>query len=68
MFLGSKGTGLSPKNTARVKLDYRIHYDTQLGLGDFSATGRTDLAGFGHSETGAPGIYIWLQPPTDGKK
>jgi glyoxylase-like metal-dependent hydrolase (beta-lactamase superfamily II) len=68
IFLGSKGDGLSPKNTSRVTLDYRIHYDTRLAIGDFTGSGRLDLAGFGHSETGAPGVYIWLHPPRNGKK
>jgi hypothetical protein len=61
VFLGGKA-GLSAKNTSRVKLDYRIHYDTRLGVGDFAGSGHLDLAGFGHSETGAPGVYVWLQP------
>jgi hypothetical protein len=37
-------------------------FDTKLGLGNFAAKGRVDLAGFGHSETGAPGVYIWVKP------
>jgi hypothetical protein len=61
VFLGSKGNGLNPTNTSRVTLDYRIHYDTRLGVGNFGAAGNMDLAGFGHSETGAPGVYIWLR-------
>jgi glyoxylase-like metal-dependent hydrolase (beta-lactamase superfamily II) len=68
IFLGAKGEGLNPKNTARVKLDYRIHYDTKLGLGEFGGKGRLGLAGFGHSETGAPGVYVWLQSASDAKK
>ncbi len=66
IFFGAKGDGLSPKNTTRVQLDYRIHCDTRLGFGEFGGKGRRGLAGFGHSETGAPGVYIWLQPARAG--
>jgi hypothetical protein len=60
IFFGAKGAGLSAKNKVTIPLDYRIHHDTRLGMGDFAADGTRALAGFGITEAGAPGVYIWL--------
>jgi hypothetical protein len=60
IFLGAKGQGLSERGKVAIKLDYRIHYDTRLGLADFAANGTSALAGFGITEAGAPGVYVWL--------
>ena len=62
VLLGAERGGLSGKKTVAIKLDYAAHYDTKPGVADFNGDGTADLAGFGPSAVGAPGVYIWLQP------
>jgi glyoxylase-like metal-dependent hydrolase (beta-lactamase superfamily II) len=59
---GRRADGLSPGRIEFVKLDYTPHFDTRLGVADFSGNGRIGLAGFGPAATGAVGVYIWLPP------
>jgi len=54
--------GLDPEAVMRVPLSYKAHYDTKIGAADFNRDGKPDLASFGPSDVGAPGVYIWLQP------
>ena len=56
---GAAADGLSPRRTVSIKLDYTPHFDTRLGVGDFTGDGRIGLAGFGPSPTGAVGVYIF---------
>ncbi|HET6250866.1 MAG TPA: MBL fold metallo-hydrolase [Tepidisphaeraceae bacterium] len=55
---GSKMAGLDRKKDIRVKLDYRLHYDTKIGLINLDGKGRKAIASFGTSLVGAGGIYI----------
>jgi hypothetical protein len=54
--------GLNPKRTVVVSLDFILHHDTKLGLGDFTGTGKVAVAAFGTSAVGVPGVYVKLQP------
>jgi metallo-beta-lactamase class B len=59
--------GLDAKRSEAIALDYRVHYETGLFVGDFNGDGRMDLAVFGYTLTGVgwtgpPAAYIWLQP------
>ncbi len=45
-------------------VDYRLHFDTRIGVADFNSDGRADLAGFGTSTVGASAIYIRPQAAT----
>jgi metallo-beta-lactamase class B len=59
--------GLDAKRSETITLDYRVHYETGLFVGDFNGDGRPDLAAFGYTLTGVgwsgpPAAYIWLQP------
>ncbi len=60
--------GLDARRSETVALDYRVHYETGLFVGDFNGDGRPDLAAFGYTLTGVgwdgpPAAYVWLQPP-----
>jgi glyoxylase-like metal-dependent hydrolase (beta-lactamase superfamily II) len=57
---GSRGTGLDRKNDIHIRLDYRLHFDTKLGVLDLDGSRRKSIASFGHSLVGAGGIYIRL--------
>jgi hypothetical protein len=59
--------GLNAKRSQEIKLDYRVHYETGLFVGDFNGDGRLDLAVFGCTLTGVGwdgprAVYIWAQP------
>ena len=59
--------GLDVKRSQTISLDYRVHYETGLFVGDFDGDCRPDLAAFGYTLTGVgwngpPAAYIWLQP------
>ena len=60
--------GLDGTRAQTVTLDYRVHYETGLFVGDFNGDGRPDLAAFGYTLTGVGwngplATYLWLQPP-----
>jgi glyoxylase-like metal-dependent hydrolase (beta-lactamase superfamily II) len=64
--------GLDGKRSRTITLDYRVHYETGLYVGDFNGDGRPDLAAFGYTLTGVgwsgpTAAYIWLQPPREKK-
>jgi hypothetical protein len=63
---GGKG-GLDVKRARTIALDYRVHYETGLYVGDFNGDGRADLAAFGYTLTGVgwngpTAAYLWIQP------
>jgi hypothetical protein len=71
ILLGGRG-GLDVKRSRTVTLDYRVHYETGLYVGDFNGDGRPDLAAFGYTLTGVgwngpTAAYIWLQPAKGNK-
>jgi len=67
VLMGGPKVGLSPERAYHVKLDFLVHYDTEVGVADFNRDGRPDLACFGQSHRTVPGVFIWLQPkPNDG--
>jgi glyoxylase-like metal-dependent hydrolase (beta-lactamase superfamily II) len=66
ILLGGKG-GLELRRSATLALDYRLHYETGLFVGDFNGDGAADLACFGYTSTGVGqsgplAVYLWMQP------
>jgi metallo-beta-lactamase class B len=66
ILLGGRG-GLNARRVRTITLDYRVHYETGLYVGDFNGDGRPDLAAFGYTLTGVgwsgpSAAYLWLQP------
>jgi metallo-beta-lactamase class B len=65
VFLGDKA-GLSKDRVRRISLDYRVHYEHGVYVGDFNGDGKPDLAVFGYTNTGVgaggpSAVYVWLQ-------
>jgi hypothetical protein len=66
VFLGDKKGGLSKGRVRRIALEYRVHYEHGVYVGDFNGDGKADLAVFGYTNTGVGAggplaVYIWLQ-------
>jgi hypothetical protein len=64
---GSRGAGLDRKNDIHVKVDYRLHYDTKMGVFSLDSKSKPSIASFGYSLVGAGGVYIRL-PEGNGAK
>ncbi len=63
---GSPG-GLDASKRQTIALEYHLHYETGLYVGDFNGDGKADIAALGYTETGVGtsgplSVYIWCQP------
>lgn len=61
---GTKGLDIA--RLERIALDYRVHYETGVFVGDFNGDGKQDLACLGYTNTGVGSsgplaVYIYLQ-------
>ncbi len=54
---GSKA-GLDRAHSIHLKVDYRLHYDTKIGVLDMDGKGTKAIADMGTSVVGASGVYI----------
>jgi hypothetical protein len=59
--------GIDFEHRIRIALDYRLHYETGLFVGDFNGDGKADIACLGDTNTGVgaggpPAVYVYLQP------
>jgi glyoxylase-like metal-dependent hydrolase (beta-lactamase superfamily II) len=54
---GSK-SGLDRAHSLHQKVDYRLHYDTKIGVLDLYGKGTKSIADLGISTVGASGVYI----------
>jgi hypothetical protein len=60
-------SGLDDGRRQVIALDYSLHFETGLYVGDFDGDGKKDLAALGYTATGVGlsgplAVYIWLQP------
>jgi metallo-beta-lactamase class B len=58
--------GLDQTRSLKIPLDYRLHYETGLFVGDFDGDRRPDIAAFGDTNTGVgaggpPSVYLWIR-------
>jgi hypothetical protein len=58
--------GLDLSRSLTIPLDYRLHYETGLYVGDFDGDRRPDIAAFGDTNTGVgaggpPSVYLWIR-------
>lgn len=65
--LPGSAAGLDASKRTVVPLDYHLHYETGLFVGDFNGDGKPDIAALGYTETGVGtngplAVYIWCQP------
>lgn len=65
---GSKSAGLDRKNAIHIKLDYRLNYDTKIGVLDLDGNGHKSIAGFGNSSVGAGAVYVRQPDPPAARR